>query len=267
MAKRDIHDVLEGVAEQEEALRQRRFIAPCVRGGQVTLDLDGLLYTFETDDDAFEGWGVFSPIDRKRAHLEERASDEQVAEYLAPLLPLRFYLVVPARGGSWLACPANVSDARQRKQSDEPCLVHLVHAAGSFDLIEARRQGETWWFETSVDDESPARQARELRAALANQTVGTQLRISGLTPEQRVAFDLASGELARMRARAAQRAPAPDQVAEQLRAAIEAGGGALVRYHDIGEHWRIEWMDAQGHARESVISKDELTALGSGRGI
>src|SRR5205085_992590 len=122
----DVLRLIDGLAEQERALTQAEFVAPCVRGGKVRTRVAGLVRTFAPQAADFEGWGVFRPADEKRAELVEEALLPLVAGYLSRLAPMSLRLAHPLAGQTWLSYPANESDARQRQGAARPAPVHLV---------------------------------------------------------------------------------------------------------------------------------------------
>src|SRR5918911_4904386 len=124
----DLRKLLNRLSEAEGKLRAQRFLAPCVRGGQLPASVAGLLYTFTPQPPDFEGWGIFQPADEKSARLVEEASLARVGAYLHLFPALRLRLADRLRGSAWLAYPVNESDMRQRfpAQQVRPLPVHLV---------------------------------------------------------------------------------------------------------------------------------------------
>ena len=108
------------LAADEELLRGRQFLAPCVRGGRVRVRLSGLVHTLVPTPADFEGWGVFVSRDLERAELVEEAGLPEVSRYLGLLKPLRLRMATKLERAAWLAWPANESDARQRGFIDVP---------------------------------------------------------------------------------------------------------------------------------------------------
>src|SRR5215207_2038156 len=130
-----VRDLLRRLAEAEEGLRSRRFVAPCVRGGEVRANVGGLVYTFAPRPREFEGWAVFQPADERTARVVEEAALPRVAEYLSLFPSLRVRLAYNLRGATWLGYPSNESDARQRFHGfgARPVVVHLACDAREFE--------------------------------------------------------------------------------------------------------------------------------------
>ncbi len=259
-----IKNLLNSMAREEQTALSTEFFAPCVRGGQIRARVNCLLYTFKALPEDFEGWGIFLPLSDKEAELLEEASFFQIAEYLALLKPLRLRLSQQLRGQTWLAFPANVSDAEQRFGAAQPVLVHLVTEGAAFEQIVARSDGNAFFFE-EVDRRSDAGIARMLRGELANQTRFEDLRFEHLTPEMRITYQLATQPyVPPKRPHKNRHLPEPISDEARLREALRLGGGSLEGYADHGDFWTVEWTTPSGVSHTSAISKSDLTVLTSG---
>ena len=137
----DVRKLIGKLAEQEARLQQTTFLAPCVRGGSVRTRIEGMVYTFAPEPPEVEGWGLFHPIDVNRAGLVEEADLMQIEAYLKLFPSFRVRLAVRLQHRTWLAYPANASDARQRLGEAQPVLVHLVEQSAAFEQILARWDG------------------------------------------------------------------------------------------------------------------------------
>ncbi len=241
-----------GAAEQELT----RFLAPCLPGGRVRTRLHGLVCQFEAPD-GFEGWGVFTPEGRS-ARMIEPADPIAVSEYLALFPALRLRLIHPVAGRSWLGYPVNESDARQRLGHSRPMLVHLVDEGARLEVAVTRLEGGALWFD-QLDRKADPLEAAVLNEALQAEVLPEKLSGKGLTPEMRVAYELAAAqesffqETLRLR-----------NEHNRLRHALRVGGGNLGSYMDRGDHWVVEWTDSQGHRHSSAIGKGDLTVLSAG---
>lgn len=262
----DIRDLLKRLAADEENLRARRFLAPCVRGGGVRASVAGLVYTFTPDPPDFEGWGVFQPADERTARVVEEADAARVAEYLGLFTAFRLRLAYPLRGATWLAYPANESDARQRlshpRGVGRPVLVHLVTEGREFEQAVARTVGGAWWFE-ELDRRADPLDAERLREARRNKLAPEALGWPGLTPEMRSCYSLIVRREERERRRKEQTRQSRDE--RRLREALHFGGGKLHGFTDRGGHWIVEWTAPDGpEVHVSAISKSDLTVLSAG---
>lgn len=260
-----IKKLIEAMAQQEEQALEAEFFAPCVRGGLLRARVKQLIYTFKPLPEDFEGWGIFLPLNNREAELLEEASLFQVADYLQLLKPLRVRLAQPLRGQTWLAYPANESDAEQRFAAARPLLIHLVSEGAQFEQIIARSDGNAFFFE-ETDRRSDPVAARTLRGELVNGTAAEGLRFANLTPEMRAAYQLALQPYvppAKRRHKNPETA-APPSAETRLSEALKVGGGNLEGFADRGDYWTVEWVSRSGQHHTSAISKADLTVISSG---
>jgi hypothetical protein len=259
-----IKNLIKAMAQKEEQALQAEFFAPCVRGGLLRARVKQLIYTFKPLPEEFEGWGIFLPLNHKEAELLEEANLFQVAEYMKLLKPLRVRLAQQLRGQTWLAYPANESDAEQRFAAAGPLLIHLVSEGAQFEQIIARTDGNAFFFE-ETDRRSDPMVARTLRGEFAGSTPAENLRFANLTPEMRTAYQLALQPYvppAKRRHRNPEAAPPSDET--RLSEALKLGGGHLEGFADRGDYWTVEWISRGGEHHTSAISKADLTVISSG---
>ena len=156
---------------------------------------------------------------------------------------------------TWLAYPANASDARQRLGEARPVLVHLVEQSAAFEQILARWDGAAWWFESDDRRDDP-RFAEYLRKAFKKEAEPEALRWTGLTPEMRTVYSLTFSRTAAYRARRRQRR---DEA--RLGKALAFAGGRLQDVQERGDFWLVEWATQDGEVHRSAISKQDLTVV------
>jgi len=253
-----VRRLISKLAAAEERIRRRRILAPCLPGGLIRVKVSGLILTLRVSPADFEGWGVFRAVDDRVAELEEEADLPSVLRYLERLRPLRAWLLSPLQRRTWVAYPASESDARQRGWRAGPFPVHLVDEASAFDRVVARCDGRSWWF-GELDRRSDPRTADRLREAQAEGVAPDDLRVSGLTPELRTAYALATRRDEGLEAVRVQRS---DE--ERLRQALEVGGGVLHGFVDHGDYWTVDWSTGEGARHTSAVSRDQLTVLSAG---
>lgn len=274
----DIDNLLNQIAAQETQLQDTEFLAPCVQGGKVRTSVANLIYTFTPQPRDFEGWGIFHPVDEKTAEVVEEASLPQLAEYLKLLKPLRLRLAYPLRSLTWLAYPINESDMQQRLGMVKPVPVHLVSEGAAFEPIIARFDGTAFWFD-EIDRRAEPQPTEQLREQLEHVTLPDQVRFAGMTPEMLTVYELVlqqtpayqQREQHRRQAREAGRAEGAGGAGEaertdeqQLRDALQMGGGRLRTFRDRGEFWQVEWTTRDGERHTSAIAKGDLTVMSSG---
>ncbi|MHB2015873.1 MAG: hypothetical protein ACYCW6_02895 [Candidatus Xenobia bacterium] len=250
----DLRRLMTSFAQAEEAFKKSRFLAPCVRGGQVRTRIVGVISTFRPEPADYHGWGIFEPRDARVARHVEDADLPLVEKYLSHLPHLRVILAFPLTNETWMAYPVNESDASQRWGSNKPLIVSLVTEGRQFDTVVVRGDGTAWWFE-ALDRRADPEPADRLRESLSQVVHPKQVRFKGLTPEMRTAYDLAAQQLAGFQAMRDEK---------RLRAALSRSGAQLRSYEDKGEYWVVEWTPQNGDPQISAITKDDLTVVSSG---
>jgi hypothetical protein len=250
--------LLSELVAHEDHLKETTFLAPCLRNGRVRARVAGLVRVFRPKPRTFEGWGIFRPVSAQTAELAREADLPLVAEYMRLLKPLRMRLAHSLQRRTWLAYPANESDARQRFGAAKPVLVHLVTEGAAFEQIVTRWDGGAWWFE-EMDRRADPRGAEQLREALRRVTPPGEVRFKGVTPEMRCAYDLAAQQAKEFFAMMQRRR---DEA--RLRDGLHLAGGELRDFHDRGEYWLVEWTTRDGELHHSAIARADLTVVSAG---
>lgn len=243
------------IAAAEKSVRDSVILAPRPLGGLVRVRVDGLICQLASTPRDFEGWGLFSAEGPKTARLRSQASLAQRQSYLERLPQVRMVLVGPGQGKSWTALPANSEVAARRFRLNGPRTLHLVERGRAFETVIARYDGANLWFDRTDRQDDPkmaAALARELRAFTSPENV----RVPGLTPEQRQAYQMVH-------------APEPSQAVarcseERLRRALQQGGGTLQSFVDCGDTWTTQWSTPSGELHVSAIAKTDLTVISAG---
>ena len=254
----DVRKLIGKLVEQEARLQQTTFLAPCVPGGSVRTRIEGMVYTFTAEPSDFEGWGLFQPIDVAHAALAEEADLMQIETYLKLFPSFRVRLALRLQHRTWLAYPANASDARQRLGAARPIVVHLVEHSAAFERIVTRWDGAAWWFEAEDRRDDP-HVAVYLRKAFKKEKEPATLRRKGLTPEMRAVYSLAFSRTAAYRARQQRRR---DEA--RLDKALAFAGGQLHDFREGGDYWLVEWSTPDGEVHRSAITKKDLTVSSAG---
>jgi hypothetical protein len=245
------------IAASEDQLRSSPILAPRVAGGKIRARVSGMVCELLPSPTNFEGWGVFRAQGIGQARLEGEATLAQVSEYLKRLKSLRLILVQPLRGHSWLALPANRSEARQKVGLTGPVTVHLVSQGRAFEQVVARFDGANLWFEKIDRSADPARPAYAARA-LRSFTAASALELPGITPEFRAAYAMVFSPAP------LERAPRVRCSESRLRQALELGGGMLRSFVDQGDFWTTQWTTKDGELHSSAIMKSDLTVMSAG---
>lgn len=255
MAKSDhINDALKRLAAAEDRFLASEFLAPVLRGGKVQVRIAGVICSLSVRPADFEGWGVFRPTSHSDAELVRSAKLAERQRYL-DLFPRVRLVLVDRREEQWLALPAHRSDSRFQLEGVIP--VRLVEEGQLFEAIESRFDGIQFWY-ASPDERGDAARASYLRQELARLTPPEKLHRSGLTAEERTAYQLnywpryeASEEAKRSREE------------RRLRSALEHAGAELKDYIERRDVYTVTYeVDGQRHV--SAIAKKDLSVQVAG---
>ncbi len=246
------------MANEERQFRKRKFIAPVTKSGKVQTRMSGMVYTFGFEGRNFEGWGLFKPVSEHRAKLVKKADFVLIDEYLQLLTAFRMRLIYKLSDNIWLAYPINESDAQQRLGIIKPFPIYLVTEGNDFEQIVTRFDGSNFWFH-EIDRKGDPFLAEDLRVALKEEKLLSDLQIKGLTPEVKTTYDMAIDHriltYKKMRA---------EMDESRLETALGTGGGKLEEFQDRGEFWLVNWTTSNGERHHSAIRKEDLTVMSAG---
>jgi hypothetical protein len=238
-----ISELIDRLAAAEARFRAGEFLAPAVRGGVVFVRVAGVVCRFAVPK-RFHGWGVFRPAGR-HAKLVREASLGERQRYLE-LFPRRPIILLGRDGPDWVGWPAHQADSRFGPTAVVP--VRLVDGGQPFDMVEARFDGSTAWFDRP-DERADPTAAAFLRDALRDMTAPESVARPKLTAEERTAYRLvweARHELLR------------DKTEDRLRDALAHAGAEFRGYVEQADAYRVEFaVDDRPHV--SVVDKADLT--------
>jgi hypothetical protein len=126
----------------EETIFRTDFLAPVIREGYVRLRIAGILCQMVAEESTPEGWAILRPSSFGEAQVVRWASSALVASYLSLFPPVELRLVARNRD-QWYG------------QAQDPCSpvrveglvpVRLAHRISLGDRIEARFDGQNFWF-------------------------------------------------------------------------------------------------------------------------
>lgn len=255
---KDIRQLLNQIAAEENQIFNTQFLAPCPTGGLIRTKVTGIIYTFTPKPRNFEGWGIFQPLNNKQAKVIQEADLSQITEYLQHFKLVRLFLAQVLQGQTWLAYPVNESDRRQRTGTVKPVPVHLVSDGSTFDTIIARWDGKNYWFE-DIDRRADIAAAEQLKTALKQVTPPPEVRFKGITPEMRIVYELVAQKTLAFAEQCQQK-----RDEKLLRQALKIGGGTLQDFRDRKDFWLVEWTTSTGELHSSAISKHDLTVISAG---
>lgn len=247
---RKLHALVSQLAQQELDWQGRTLLAPVVAPGRARVRIQGLVHEFRVQPPQFSGFAVFELEADGRAHFRRRASDRERETYLRLWPRRRLRLLRQLQGKSWLAC----FDGLARMTA-----VHEVASGAVFELVECAFDGVHCWYRGPVLN-TELQRAERMRQNLADRVNPAELKISGLTPEDRAAYACLHREVVW---EGASRSPLGFEEG-RLRAALARGGGELLSYSSDAEVYQVHWRDSLGCDHHSCIRRDDLTVVSSG---
>jgi hypothetical protein len=240
--RRSALELINHISAQTQALRQRTFLTPLLRGGKARLRVDGLIYEITVRDER-PGWWLCLCREGAVADIVGETLPFARGEYLALWPALRLVLLEPMRDGNWLALPFNPADAAQRFALPTPLIVRLVEGGQPFERVIGRVEGATVWYD-EIDRRADPLIAESLRARLAEGQA--QPEVPGLAPGERAAYVLLWE-----RSAAARQLTAAARLERQLRHALNLAGAQLVGYEVHGDEVLVYW-ERDGERRPPI---------------
>ena len=259
--KPDVGELLNRFAQQEEEFLQREFLAPALPGGTVRVRLGGVICKMRIEPADFRGWGLFQPISHKNARLQREATLAERRSYLQILPQIR--LIVCRRvGDSWYGSAASFGDSRIRLAGLAP--INLAEEVQLFDCVRTRYDGSQFWFDEADMRHDPSRSAY-LRSQLGEQTAPEGLDRSGLTAEERAAYELNYWELSQPPGDARDLADLAeaDPIQHRLRESLSHAGAQLIDYLERADSFRVTYS-VGGRQYTSSVNKEDLTVQVAG---
>jgi hypothetical protein len=241
-------DLLDKLAAEEDRFFKSEFLSPVLRNHPIRVRIAGVTVQFQVQPRDFQGWGVFQPVDQKRARFVREPTMSQKQQYLS-LYP-RFSLIV-CRQDTVSGIPAHQSDTRITINGQVPIL--LPNEVRLFDTVDVRWDGENFWYDQHSANRSP-RVATTLRDMLAEETKPEKAEVAGMTVEERLAYAIAFDlEIEAKK----------DRKEERLRHALERGGALLRSYVERGNTYTVEFT-VEGERHRSVVDSQTLQVTSAG---
>lgn len=259
MSKRSLSAMFDRLAAAESQFLGQEFLAPMIAGGEIRVRIADVVCQMKVEPADFRGWGVFQPMSWDFAKHLRLATLSERQNYLrlfpGVLLVLCERRANRGRDSYWLGVAAHRGDTRFRIEGCVP--IRMVEEAEPFDVVRARFDGATFWFD-SLDPGHNSSQSAYLRESLRAMVPPEELKRSGLTPEERAAYSLCfkTRHDARVRTQ-------PDQTETRLRSALKHAGAEFVDYLERKDGYRVTYRIGDRQMVSSV-EKDDLTVQVAG---
>jgi hypothetical protein len=238
----NVLDMISKIGEKETQLLKKVFISPVFSNTIVATRVDGMVYSFSIPKIA-GGWYQIKPANVKSAKILGPAEMSERDEYLRCLDKLRLVLVMK-KDGVYYGVPDKANKFSFQVNDLLPVFLH-DDTAMDFDRVIARFDGANLWFETVDQGNDPAK-ADYLRNCMQTVLEPQELKFSGLTLEERVAYTLRLTVDKRL---------IVDKKKDGLQKAVEFAGGSFVKFVERVDHYSVTYL-VGGEEYTSYVAKD-----------
>ncbi len=255
----DPRELVAKVRAEERKLAAEVFIAPVVPGGRVRVRVLGLVYEMEVTDKSFSGWALLKTVGSGRAQPVGTPSAQQIGQYLKLFARVRLVLL-EAHDGIWWAVTAQKPDPRLT--IERPVPVQLVERSASFDTVNARFDGTSFWFD-GIDRRRDPGVARALRQRLDDDVKPVDLHTRGMVPAERDAYTLMW--LARHpEALATPEQFRPESEADRIQRQLRHAGASLDAYWQTDQQAITVRFLVDGVTRVCEVRPGDYTVISAG---
>jgi hypothetical protein len=249
--------LIQRLAQQELDWQGRSLLAPVVAPGRARVRLQGLVYELSIVPADYRGFGVFSLNAPGVAEFVRSATPPERENYLRLWPRRQMRLLHEVVAGNWMTRLG---------------MIHEVERGSPFELVEAAFDGRNYWYCRPVLDTRLAL-AEEMARALAEHVPAAELRLKGMTPEDRAGYAAlcrrvpgGGGNPPLIPGGPEPRVGVVVEGGDHLRLtrALARGGGSLRSFSLSGDTYQVSWEDSRGENHFSAIRRDDLTVLSSG---
>ncbi len=246
----------------EKNLSSELFLSAYVPGGKISVKLRGAVYELTVVDSGplgtNSGFGLFQATEPGKAKCVERASRAQIDAYLK-LLPRVNMVMVAEFERLWWGLQSNKSDTRF--SFSEPVPIRLTERVAAFQPVYARFDGASFWYHNDDRRRDPV-VARKLRDALNSDVLPEDVKVSGATPSELLAYRILFFDKHPIVLREITRRNRTDT--ERLRDALSHAGAQLDAHWDSGDGAVIVRYMVEGHTHTANVRLNDLSVVSSG---
>ena len=243
--------IFDKLKKEEEDFMKSDFFSPVLKNQPVRVKISNIITEMQiTKPSNFEGWGVFRPVDAKKAMKIRDVTLSEKEKYF-DLFPMVRIILCLKTNNIWYGVQQYSGDARFSIMGAVP--VRLTEEVQLFDAVCARFDGNTFWFEKIDSRYSPSK-VQKLRSSVVEFVEEKDLEVSGLTKEEKAAYNIALIDELKN---------AKDWEEEKIKDALRRTGANYKSYVDRNNAYTVEFsIDGKNH--KSTVSKDNLTVLSAG---
>lgn len=246
------------LAVEEERVLSRSFVAPVVRGRQVSVRVEGIAYTMSVVEKDFEGWAILKASAPKKATVCGEPSLEQIKTYLHLLPRFRLVLLEEFDDELW-SLQAHTADSRA--QISGPIPIQLAQRPSRFETVCARFDGTAFWYESADRRRDPAI-ARALRDALQADVEPESLHVLNAVPQEKLAYRMLW--LRKHPEFAGRVRPGSQTDLQRIEGALNHAGAQLEGFwSNAPDNVSVRYV-VDGHTHVSIIRPSDLGVVSAG---
>lgn len=245
----DARNLIRKLAKEEGDLLTKEIFAPYFPTDSfIETQIAGIRYKLRTQKRKKYGFGIFRPQSSKFASFVREASEEQAERYLNLLPEVKGILVFQT--DFWYCIPINRNSYQHLGFADLTSVLQ-VSDAQAFDYFVGRFDGRIIWFQ-ELDPNCDIEKIETLKEQAKTEKLS---KIKGLTPEDKIAFELSIKKKAEQQALTFE---------GRLKAIFSKKGASLDSYKEIGNQIEVKWKSKKGEYYTSIVRKKDLTIVSAG---
>jgi hypothetical protein len=243
----NVLDLISKIGEKETQLLKKVFISPIFSNTVVATNVDGIIYSFFIPRVA-GGWYQIQPKDTKTAKIAGPADFSDREKYLKCLDKLRLVLTM-RKDGIFFGVPDKANKFGFQVNDLLPVFL-CDDTVLDFDRVIARFDGANIWFE-SVDQGNDPTKADYLRNCMEKVLDPDELKLSGLTLEERLSYTLRLTLDKKL---------IVDKKKDGLKKAVEFAGASFVKFIERSDHYSVTYR-VGSEEYTSYVSKDPVHSV------
>lgn len=238
------------MGKQEEMITEKVIISPVFYNRRVVIRIHGIIHYLNIPITK-PGWYRFKALDNKRAEVVAPAEIDEVQSYLKYLPKIRMVLV-HRKKESYLGVPIKSNHLGLNVSELYPVLL-FDDMVTNFSKCLCRFDGANIWYD-SIDMSADPMITDYLDESLKKFQDPSRLKISGLTLEEKIAFNIKykiEKKIKEERERLLE-----EQKKTKIERDIEFAGGKFLESNEKSDHLYVTY-EVDGEQFNTIVSKDQ----------
>lgn len=243
-----IQKILDALYTAEQSCIGTELVTPWIGQQEVLVRIAGIICRLQVENapSRFRGYVVLQMESTARAAFVRVATDEEKRLLLDFLPSIRVVLVEPKRMGKWIAFPAHSGQQAQKLEGALP-IYFVPESSSLFDEALVRFDGVNFFYDSpSGEDSNQAYRARVLRELLQARRRPDEVKVTGMTPEEKLAYK-----------------DAYEQPTRKVARSIQKEGGNFLGAESVDDLFVVRY-EINNVAYKSIIRKSDLAVMTAG---